>query len=88
VHEWVRGIGGKPIAVSNSSHTEGHNLKTTNMELNIRITGSGTANEIAGALRQIAQDLEEGGHINAINERGETSWEDSALMTTITEAVL
>lgn len=54
------------------------------MDLNIYIEGSGTASEIAGALRQIASELESGEHVNALNDKGEAEWEDSSLMTKIT----
>lgn len=56
------------------------------MQLDIKITGGGTAAEIAGALRQIAEDIELGSYINSLNEKGECEWEDSALFTTITES--
>lgn len=56
------------------------------MQLEIKITGEGTANEIAAALKGIAFELESGDHINGINEKGECEWEGPILMTTITEA--
>jgi hypothetical protein len=55
--------------------------------LNIKITGSGSSAEIAGALRQIAEDLENGVHIPAIIMKDECEWEDSTLMTTITNFI-
>lgn len=57
------------------------------MNLNIKITGGGTAAEIAGALRQIAQELENGEHIVKVEGIGECEWEDSTLITTITEGI-
>lgn len=58
------------------------------MQLNIKISGGGTAAEIAGALRSIAETIEAGDHITPIETKGECEWEDSSLFTTITEATL
>lgn len=55
-------------------------------EYEIKITGSGTSANLAKKLRRIADDIEQGNHINAIDEKGEAEWEDSDLMTTISEA--
>ena len=54
-------------------------------EIEIKISGSGTATQIANALKQIAADLEVGNHVNALAEKGECEWEDAILMTEISE---
>lgn len=53
--------------------------------IEIKITGGGKPAEVVAALRQIADDIEVGNYVNALNNKGECEWEDSNLMTTITE---
>lgn len=55
------------------------------MNIEINIKGSGTSQEIATVLRQIAENLNAGMHIDSINERGECIWEDECLLTEISE---
>lgn len=55
--------------------------------ISIKITGGGSPAEVAGALRQIAKDIEAGEHVTKLQGTGECEWEDSSLMTTITEEV-
>jgi len=54
-------------------------------EYNIRISGSGTSEEIADALRKLAEEFELGSHVAQIEKTGECEWEDYCLMTEITE---
>lgn len=57
------------------------------MNIDIKITGGGNPQEVAAALRQVADDIAQGNHINSINEKGECEWEDPCLMTVITEEI-
>ena len=52
----------------------------------IQISGAGTPEEIANQLKQIASDIEQGNHINSIEEKGKCEWEDAMLFTKIMEA--
>jgi hypothetical protein len=56
-----------------------------NMQLEIKITGGGTAEEIAAALEVIAKELRNGDHLERVNKRGSVEWEDNTLMTVISE---
>lgn len=56
------------------------------MILEISITGEGTAEEIAKALKALAFELESGEHVNGIRDKGICKWEDPTLYTEITEA--
>lgn len=55
------------------------------MQLEIKITGQGTAEEIAAALEVIAKELRNGDHIETINKGRDVEWEDEILMTEISE---
>lgn len=52
--------------------------------ITIKITGSGRAKDIANRLRLVADDIEVGNHVNALEDKGECEWEDETLMTVIT----
>lgn len=56
------------------------------MEYSIKITGSGTNEQIAASLRAIADDIEIGAHVDNIEEKGEVEWEDAILFTEISES--
>lgn len=47
--------------------------------------GGGDPQEIAKELRQIADDIAQGNHVNRMEEKGTCDWEDKTLMTTISE---
>jgi hypothetical protein len=51
------------------------------MNYEIRITGEGTAKQIAAALRQVARDIQEAADRN--EELDGVNWEDPVLMTEI-----
>jgi hypothetical protein len=53
------------------------------MQIEIKITGSGTAQEVVTQLRQIADDVEVGNYINALNEDNICVWEGEILMVEI-----
>lgn len=55
--------------------------------IEIKISGSGKPAEIAGALRQIAQDIDNKEYVIKLEGTGKCEWEDSNLMTTITEEI-
>jgi exonuclease VII small subunit len=52
------------------------------MNYTIKITGSGTSEEITHALKQIVSNIEAGSHVS---EMATVNWEDATLMTTISE---
>lgn len=55
------------------------------MNYEIRISGSGTNENLAASLRQIADDVAQGNHINSIESYGKCHWEDPELYTEIEE---
>jgi hypothetical protein len=55
------------------------------MQLEIKITGGGTAEEIANSLETIAKELRNGDHLETINKGRDVEWEDKNLMTEISE---
>ena len=59
--------------------------KENTMQLDIKITGQGTAEEIANSLETIAKELRNGDHLERVNKRGSVEWEDNTLMTVISE---
>ncbi len=56
-----------------------------NPELRITITGSGTGEQIAEALRIAAQGIQDRVHLTRMAEKGVCTWEDKTLITTISE---
>lgn len=55
------------------------------MQLEIKITGYGTAEQIADALKSLFSNLAYGDHISGIEDWGKVEWEDPTLFTTIVE---
>lgn len=55
------------------------------MQLDIKITGAGTAEQIAKSLEAIAKELRNGDHLETINKGRDVEWEDETLMTEISE---
>jgi hypothetical protein len=54
-------------------------------EIRVTITGSGDAQKIAKQLHQVADQIAAGDYANSIAERGQATWEDPEIITTITE---
>ena len=54
-------------------------------QIEIKVTGSGTSEHVANALRSIADSLELGDHVVKLNGTGKCNWEGPTLMTVITE---
>jgi hypothetical protein len=55
------------------------------MNIQITITGEGTAEEIAVALKQVSNDLEIGNYLDTVREKGVVEFEDSTLLTKLEE---
>ena len=51
--------------------------------IEIKITGSGTAEKVAEALRSLASDIASGEHNSSIELLGKCEWEDATLFTEI-----
>jgi hypothetical protein len=58
------------------------------MQLDIKITGVGTRNEIAAALTEIAHNIANGDYLVELETKGECEWEDSSLFVHLTESTL
>lgn len=58
------------------------------MSIEIKISGSGNPQEVAAALRQVADDIIQGGYIDSINKKGSCIWEDPYLLTEILEEIV
>ena len=55
------------------------------MNIEIKITGSGKPLEVAKQLTQLSHDIAVGNYVNALLAVGKCTWEDSTLLTVITE---
>lgn len=73
--------------MANKTKTIRKRLKANNgQQLKIRIAGSGSANEIAKALRVLASEIAKGDHLESILAKGECEWEDPILFIELTLA--
>ena len=55
------------------------------MEIEVKISGSGSQQQVINALRQLASEIENGDHLLGLKRSGKCTWEDEVLLTEISE---